>query len=225
MKSPIQSQQIAKQLRRHDPIWPVQLTILAAIILQISLPEQFTAGSRILMPVLEGILLIVLSVTHSRTLLVRRILRRINVIAVLVLMAISNIYALQQLSHELLVGGKITNGHELIRSAINIYLTNIIIFALVYWAIDGGGAAMRASETPNRPDFLFVEMSLPQFVGPNWFPSFVDYLALSGNTALAFSPTDTMPLTRRAKLLMLVQAFVSLVIVGLVAARAVNILK
>ena len=214
---------LVRDLRKHDPLWHVYLTIIAAIILQLSLPESFSAGSRVLLPVLEVIFLLVLASTNSRFLFVKHIIRRINSVFLLVLMAFGNIYALQRVSTELLAGGKISNGHELILAAINIYLTNVIVFALLYWLIDGGGPSLRILKTKRR-DFLFTQMSATGFVPATWMPSFIDYLALSGNTALAFSPTDTMPLSAKAKLLMLVQAFVSLVIVGLVAARAVNIL-
>lgn len=225
MKTLLEREQYIKKIKNYDPIWPVQLTILAAIILQISLPERYSAGPRIILPILEGLLLIVLSATSSRLLLVQHIFRRVNAITILALITIGNVYALQRVTHELLIGGKINNGHELIRSAINIYLTNVIVFSLVYWTIDGGGPTHRLSADPKQRDFLFAEMSAQEFVSKDWMPNFVDYLALSGNTALAFSPTDTMPLTRRAKLLMLVQSFISLVIIGLVAARAVNILS
>lgn len=220
-----EKERLTKLLLENDPLWHVQLTILVAIILQISLPDIYSAGPRFALPILEGLLLIVLSVTTSRLLFVRHLIRRINVLAVLVFIALGNVYALQRVSHELLVGGKITNGHQLVLSAINIYLTNIIVFGLVYWIIDGGGPIKRRADKLRQRDFLFIQMTNPDFAPPGWIPTFVDYLSLAGNTATAFSPTDTMPLSRRAKLLMLGQSLISLTIIGLVAARAVNILS
>ena len=214
---------LIRELRKHDPLWHVYITIVAAIILQLSLPESFAAGSRYFLPILEVIFLLVLAATNSRFLFVKHVIRRINSVFILALVAFGNIYALQRVSTELLAGGRISNGHALILAAINIYLTNVIVFALLYWLIDGGGPSHRILKIKRR-DFLFAQMTATDFVRSTWMPSFLDYLALSGNTALAFSPTDTMPLTSRGKLLMLIQAFVSLVIVGLVAARAVNIL-
>ncbi|MDB5160844.1 MAG: hypothetical protein JWO96_224 [Candidatus Saccharibacteria bacterium] len=216
--------QLLKHLNKDDPIWHIQAIILAVIILQVSLPDRFSVGPRFGLPVLELLLLILLSATTRRTAVVKNILRRVNTVSVLIIIGLGNIYALQRLSHDLLVGGRISNGHELIRAAINIYLTNVVVFALLYWEIDGGGPAKRSADNIKRRDFVFAQMTLKEFVPAGWRPSFIDYLALSGTNALAFSPTDTMPITRRAKLLMLVQAFVALATLGLAAARAVNIL-
>lgn len=221
----LNKEHLLKRLNQDDPIWHVQATILAVIILQVTLPDRFSVGPRFGLPILETILLLLLNRTARRTLVVKNILRRVNSVSVLVLIGLGNMYALQRLSHDLLVGGRISNGHALIRAAINIYLTNIVVFALLYWEIDGGGPSKRTARSPKERDFVFAQMTLKDFVHPSWRPSFVDYLALSGTNALAFSPTDTLPITPRAKLLMLVQAFVALSTLGLAAARAVNILS
>lgn len=218
------SDEIYQKLSSRDPIWHVQLIILLAIVLQLTLPVKFVAGPRYVLPALELILLLALSATSKRIILVRSVVSKVNTRLLLLLIGLGNIYSLQQLSHDLLVGRKITNGHALILTGINIYLTNIIVFALLYWEIDGGGVHKRLPGQKKGRDFLFTQMTASDFVEENWVPTFLDYLALSGNTSLAFSPTDTMPLTRTAKLLMLVQSFVALLVVGLVAARAVNIL-
>lgn len=217
--------QLFSELTQTDSIWHVQATILAVIILQLSLPDRFSVGPRYGVPFLEIVLLALLNTTTRRTLIVKSILRRVNSVSVLILIGLGNMYALQRLSHDLLVGGKISNGHELIRAAINIYLTNIVVFALLYWEIDGGGPISRMSGSIKKRDFVFSQMTLKEFVPAGWRPSFIDYLALSGTNALAFSPTDTMPITRRSKLLMLIQALVALATLGLAAARAVNILS
>jgi hypothetical protein len=106
-----------------------------------------------------------------------------------------------------------------------IYVTNIVVFGLWYWEFDRGGPVARAEGRRPYPDFLFPQMSSPQLSAPNWEPNFIDYLYVSFTNATAFSPTDVMPLSRWAKLLMAVQSAVSLATVGLVIARAVNILK
>jgi hypothetical protein len=103
-------------------------------------------------------------------------------------------------------------------------LTNVIVFALWYWELDRGGPASRAAARRIHPDFLFPQMSVPDLVHPDWEPAFVDYLFLAFTNATAFSPTDTMPLSRWAKMAMMVQASISVVVVALVIARAVNIL-
>jgi uncharacterized membrane protein len=104
-----------------------------------------------------------------------------------------------------------------------IWLTNVAVFALWYWQLDRGGPDRRARGDEDPPDFLFVQMTEPS-LARGWMPSFLDYLYTSFTNATAFSPTDTMPLTVRVKMLMLVQSMVSLITIGLVAARAVNIL-
>ena len=117
------------------------------------------------------------------------------------------------------------NGRELIVAALNIYLTNVIAFALWYWEMDGGGPGERQRIAKYEQDFLFPQHQHESYKHPDWKPTFIDYLYVSATNAMAFSPTDTMPLSRRAKLLMLVQATVSLAAIALVAARAVNILR
>ena len=106
-----------------------------------------------------------------------------------------------------------------------IWFTNVIAFALWYWQFDRGGPAARAHARRTLPDFLFVQMQTPDFAPPDWEPGFVDYLYLSFTNATAFSPTDTMPLSRWAKRPCSSSQLVSLVTVALVIARAVNILK
>src|SRR5262249_30666424 len=105
-----------------------------------------------------------------------------------------------------------------------VWFTSVIVFALWYWEFDRGGPAARANARRPYPDFLFPQMASPEVAPPDWEPTFVDYLYLSFTNTTAFSPTDTMPLSRWAKLAMFVQSGASLVLVALVVARAVNIL-
>jgi hypothetical protein len=123
-----------------------------------------------------------------------------------------------------LLHGAVTDGHLLIYSALIIYATNVIVFGLLYWELDG--RSTRGAPDGVR-DFLFPQQSTneKETKQPDWQPTFFDYLYVSVTNATAFSPTDAMPLTYRAKLLMTVQAFTSLATIALVAARAVNILK
>jgi len=122
------------------------------------------------------------------------------------------------------VGGVKVDGHELIVSSIQIWLTNVIVFGLWYWEVDRGGPRVRCRPDHEEPDFLFPQMVTPDAARPRWTPTFLDYLYVSFTNATAFSPTDTMPLTVIAKMLMAVESVVSLVTVAVVAARAVNIL-
>ncbi len=216
---------IETELKKQDPTWSVQLTVLAALILQLSLPDKFVVGPRYVLPFLEALLLLSLLTITRKITIVGGAIRKVNSIGLIVLISLANIYALERLSHALLVGGQVSDGHSLVRAAVNIYLTNVIVFALLYWELDGGGPLKRMRDNVRNRDFLFPQMATPQFGPAHWMPTFTDYLYVSATNATAFSPTDTMPLSRRAKMFMLVQSFVSLTTLGLVAARAVNILK
>ena len=116
------------------------------------------------------------------------------------------------------------NAKTLLASGGAIWLTNVIAFALWYWDLDRGGAAARA-HGEGQPTFVFPEMTNSQYVEPDWYPKFVDYLHLSFTTATAFSPTDVSAIRPWAKLLMMAEEAISLVVGLLVIARAVNILK
>lgn len=210
---------------QREPLWHVRLAVLFALLLQIVLPDGFTAGPRYILPSLEILLLGALTFTTPRQPIFRSILRRVNAVTLIAFISLANIYALQRLVHELLAGASTFDGHLLILTSINLYLTNIIIFGLWFWELDGGGHGARQAKRHHERDFLFPQMASPTLAPHNWHPTFMDYLYVSVTNAAAFSPTDTMPLSRRAKLLMTIQAFVSLVTIALVAARAVNILK
>ncbi|MBV9547646.1 MAG: hypothetical protein JOY61_25010, partial [Chloroflexi bacterium] len=110
-------------------------------------------------------------------------------------------------------------------SAMQIWLTNVIVFGLWYWELDRGGPSARVRADHREPDFLFPQMITPAVAPADWYPRFWDYLYVAFTNATAFSPTDTMPLTVVAKSLMTIQSIVSLLTVALVAARAVNILQ
>lgn len=207
----------------HDPIWHVEAVMVVAIVLQLALPDRFVFGGRWLLPVLEVLLVLLLAATTPKQKVFQSLKRRINVVLLIGVAALGNLYALSQVASHLLQQGRINNGRDLILTAINIYLTNIVIFALLYWEMDAGGPGHRHAASDEERDFLFPQSQIAS--QKSWHPTFVDYLYVSSTNATAFSPTDTMPLTRRAKLLMLVQSVVSLVVVALVAARAVNILN
>jgi hypothetical protein len=125
--------------------------------------------------------------------------------------------------HYLLRGGK-AGGHQLLLSAIVIWLTNVVVFALIFWQLDRGGPDRRARRCEQPPDFLFAQMTDAELAS-DWHPTFIDYLYTSYTNATAFSPTDTLPLTSITKLLMMGQSTISLITLALVAARAVNILS
>jgi hypothetical protein len=104
-----------------------------------------------------------------------------------------------------------------------IWTTNVVVFGLWFWSIDRGGPIRRFEPDPPPPDFQFPQMENPQLAAPDWHPRLFDYVYISFTNSIAFSPTDAMPLSRRAKAMMLASSSVSAITVLLVAARAVNI--
>jgi uncharacterized membrane protein len=209
-----------------EPFWPAQLTVLAAIGLQLALPERLTAGPTWLVPALEGVLLAGLVIVNRNQIEDEHPRRRRVALGLTAFVTAANIYSLGALTHFLLhhnPPGQ-TPGRDLIVSGVLIWLTNFLIFALWYWEMDRGGPGKRAAGRDRPPDFLFPQMSDDRIEPKFWRPSFIDYLYVSLTNATAFSPTDTMPLSAAAKGTMGVQSLVSLVTIGLIVSRAVNIL-
>ena len=122
------------------------------------------------------------------------------------------------------VRGVQESGTQLLAEGLAVWSTNVRAFGLWFWAFDRGGPVIRLRPDPPPTDFQFPQMENPQLAEPGWRPHFVDYLYLAFTNALAFSPTDAMPLSHTAKLLMLVESAISALTIVLVAARAVNIL-
>jgi uncharacterized membrane protein len=206
-----------------EPVWPAQGAILAIIGLQLTLPGRLTVGPAWLLPALEGLLVVGLMLASPKELEFEHARRKQAAIGLIALITAANIYSLVGLS-KLLLHHQVSNGHELIISGVVIWLTNFAIFALWYWELDRGGPGKRAAGHDSAPDFLFPQMTDDRIEPRDWRPRFVDYVYVSLTNATAFSPTDTMPLTPMAKSIMGVQAVVSLVTLGLVVSRAVNIL-
>lgn len=146
-------------------------------------------------------------------------------IVLTVLITLINFQSLYAVLRALLYGAKGTTGQSLLIDALNIWLTNIVVFALWFWNIDRGGPAARGLVKQPVADFMFPQMNADCPGHDAWTPGFFDYVFVSFTNATAFSPTDTLPLTVRVKLLFMVEAIASLLTVGLVAARAVNILS
>lgn len=154
----------------------------------------------------------------------RRVIRWAAMILTAIITAI-NFEALSAVLHALLYGAKGATGQTLLIDALNIWFTNVVVFALWFWNLDRGGPSMRGLKIERPPDFQFPQMIGDSAGKESWTPGFVDYFFTSFTNATAFSPTDTMPLSARSKLLFIVEASASLLTVGLVAARAVNILS
>ena len=213
--------------RRHtrgEPRWPVTLSVIVAIVLQVALPDQLTLLPRYLLPALETALLIGLIVANPVR--IERRSQAVRLASIVLIFLITTANALSAvLLIRLIIDGKAGRAVPLLASGAAIWATNVIVFALWYWEFDRGGPVHRAHGTFQFTDLLFPQMVSPEVATPEWEPQFVDYLYMSFTNATAFSPTDVMPLARWAKLTMLVQSAVSLALGVLVIARAVNILR
>jgi len=200
----------------------VALAILTAVILQMLLPGRFALPPRYVLPVIELIGLLVLVITHPERMSRRTRGVRIGSLLVLGLVAVNNAMSVVLLVHQITAGGQI-RALELLAGGAAIWLTNTIVFALWYWEYDRGGPASRALGLADTPDLLFPQMTDPK-LALDWEPNVLDYLFVSYTNSTAFSPTDTLPLSRWVKVLFMLQSAISLVTVALIAARAVNIL-
>ena len=215
-----------RRVKEGDPLWPAQLAVAIAIALHLTLSDKLVIGPKWLIPAVEGLLLLTLIViapkriSHSRWRHQRGLLWTI-----LGLVTLTYLVSLGLLVHYLVTGGKV-GGHALIGSGVVLWVTNVLLFSVVYWDLDRGGPLDRFEKDRPWPDFQFPQMDDPKFtpMGDKWQPSFLDYLYTSLTNATAFSPTDTMPITETAKVLMGIQGTAAIVTVGLVVARAVNIL-
>jgi uncharacterized membrane protein len=204
--------------------WPMAGAVVAAIVLTLLLPTGVRPGPQWLLPAIEVVLLIAV-IAGDPGKIDRRSQRlrtlSIGLVTVLVVGALwSTVRLIDQLIHG---GGETNSATDLLAAGSLVWLANIIAFALLYWELDGGGAAERA-HGQTRIDLAFPQQMNPQIVPPGWRPQFIDYLYLGFTNAMAFSPTDVMPLAPWGKIAMTFQSLVSLAILGLVIARAVNVL-
>jgi uncharacterized membrane protein len=197
--------------------------IALAIALQYSLPTRVSHYQRWIFPTVAGLFLIVLVVAHGGRLDRRAPLLRGLTLLTIVIMSVANGVAGGRLVRDLVEGEGIRTASTLLYAGAAIWLTNVIVFALVYWMFDRGGPAARFLVKDTPPDLLFPQHTM-EHGAELWAPVFFDYFYTSFTNATAFSPTDVMPLSRWAKLAMLVQSALSLVLAILVVARAVNIL-
>jgi hypothetical protein len=198
------------------------LAVIAAVVLTGWLPSDVRPESRWLLAVIGLVLLALIAADPGRidrsTALVRWVSRLL-----LGLLALSAALSTVMLIHVLVVGGELTeSASRLLLVGGDVWISNNIVFALLYWEVDGGGSVARALRPPEYPDLAFPQQLNPDLAPPGWRPMFIDYLYLGITNGLAFSPTDVMPLVPWAKLTMAFQSLISLAI--LVVARAVNIL-
>jgi uncharacterized membrane protein len=208
---------------KSEAFWPAQATVLAAIGIQLLLPARLTIGPSWLIPGLEGVLLIGMFLATPNQVEAEHPRRRRVALGLTAFVTAGNIFSLGALTHFLL-HHDVSNGRELVISGVLIWLTNFLIFGLWYWEMDRGGPGRRAAGHDGPPDFLFPQMSDDHIEPRDWRPRFIDYLYVSLTNNTAFSPTDTMPLSPFAKVVMGLQSVVSVLTLGLIVSRAVNIL-
>jgi len=210
---------------RWPPIAAVVLLIVLNLVVSITLGAHRGKDPRWLIPGLEGLLLLALLLRSNTTPLRSARLRRVSIVLVGLLVAAA-LWGTAVLIFAMIRGGKETQSAGILLAyGAFVWIGNNIAFSLMYWEFDGGGPMARALEARRFPDFAFPQQQSPELAPPGWRPLFWDYLYLGFNNSVAFSPTDAMPLARWAKLAMGVQAIVSLAILGLVIARAVNVFK
>jgi hypothetical protein len=208
-----------------EPRWPVALSIIIVILLLVILPQRirlfpiwfpYVTGIIVLLPMVG----ITISSVKKKWLLTERIIT----ILFFVFVCGWNLASLKSLISAMIHRPEDVNGIQLLTSSIAIWVTNVLLFALLYWQIDRGGPEARANNIRFKPDWLFPQTEIPEDVPSDWHPQFIDYLSLGYSTASAFSPTDTLPLTPRAKLLMIFESTISLMTLIFVVSRAINIL-
>ena len=190
------------------------------------LDDELSLGPRWLVPAVSAVLLVVLIGVHPHRMHKQSMSARVVGLVTLAVLALANFTAGVRLVSQILgrKGGSSDPLH-LIMSGASIWIANVIIFGLLYWAFDRGGPAARALGLRQYTDFQFPQMADPSSAPPDWEPTLVDYLYLAFTNATAFSPTDVMPLTRPAKMAMMIQSTLSVVLIAVVLARAINILS
>jgi hypothetical protein len=206
---------------RWPPVCAMLVFLAITIALRVWLPEEGLVRAPWLFPALEAILLVVLLTSTPDTLAERRRLHRLALLIVWLLVAAA-LWSTALLVYDLVEGkGVSNNADELLATGGVVWLGNNLSFALLYWMIDSGGPIAR-TRNPHPVDFAFTQHLNPGLSPPGWTPVFLDYLHLGFTNATAFSPTDVMPLSHRAKYAMVLQATVALILIGLIVARAVN---
>ena len=209
-----------------EPRWPVALAILVVLVLLTVLPARvrllpvwftYAIGLAVLAPIAA----VTLMPAKPRWLRVERM----GVLLFFVVKVTTNLASLAYLIDAMVSRSAEIGGLQLLASSTAVWATNVLMFSLLYWQIDRGGPEARLDHAGTRPDWLFPQEGAPaEDVPPGWRPAFVDYLYLGYSTATAFSTTDAMPLTPRAKMLMMLESTISLLTIVVVASRAINIL-
>jgi hypothetical protein len=205
---------------RHPvvPRWPAAIALVAISLMYMALPERLRVGPPWLMLAIVGLLVVVLLLFHQLgNVDASHWLGHAATALVTFAVALSAFFLVTRLP-----SSKVP-GEDLLKQAALIWVANILVFGCWYWEIDGGGPRARRLDSYHSQDFVFPQFQQdPSERLHAWMPHFVDYMFLAFNTSTAFSPTDTLVLSQRAKALMMVQGLISLVVIGVLAARAIN---
>jgi uncharacterized membrane protein len=207
-----------------EPRWPMATAVLAATILFVGTPHRGRIPGWWAGPLLQLVLLGVLIAQDPGRIDRRSPALQRLMVALLVVMTVGTVTSVTVLAVDILAGVEGVTATVLLGRGAAIWVENVILFSLWYWQFDRGGPAERAAGTAVPPSFAFPENATPELAPAGWRPAYPDYLYLAYTNATAFSPTDTLPVRRWAKLTMMVQSTLSLVIAILVLARAINIL-
>jgi hypothetical protein len=215
------AQSLLGRIVRRDPFWPAQLTVFVAIALGIALPSHLTLGTPWIVPAVEAVLLVGLVLAtpsppteHDQ----RRRRMRIGLVGVVSAVNVVSLFLLAQS----LIQGTQVSGRTLLEGGAIMWLTTVLLFAVWFWELDRGGPVRRLLDEERKPDFLFPTMHEDEWSEKDWRPRLIDYLYLSLTNAAAFSPAETIPLTRTAKVLMSVQTLASLATMTVVLSYAVG---
>jgi uncharacterized membrane protein len=209
---------------RLEARWPIMAAVVVMLTITVLRPAEVRIAPVWVLPALEVVLLALLLTGHPAQLTRRTTRMRAFSIAIVGIVLVDTLAATVRLVDVLIHGGHATNSaDQLLAAGALVWGCNVIAFALLYWLIDGGGAAVRAHHPPTYPDLAFPQQLTPEIAPAGWRPQFLDYLYLSLTSSAAFSPTDVMPLVPWAKIAMGAQSLISIAVLGLVIARAVNV--
>jgi hypothetical protein len=213
------------QTIRDEPRWSPVLAILVVLFLLTVLPQHVQvmpvwvfhlAATAVL------VAMVAVTLTPANTLWLR--IERMLIMLLGMAYVANTIAELADMIGVITLHPTKSNAFSLLSSSVAIWVANVLTFSLLFWQIDRGGLYARARKLVVKPDWLFPQAATPEDVPPDWRPLFLDYLFLGYNTATAFSPTDVLPLTRRAKMLMMLESTISLLTLVIVVARAINVL-
>ena len=210
---------------RGEHRWPAVAVVVGTVALQLLLPDELVVRPWWSLPAVTALLVVALMLVNPGRVSKRTPVDRAIALGVMAVVSIANGASAVQLVSGIVDGAIVNRPGSVLLSGAIVYWTNIVAFSLWYWEFDRGGPGRRASGGARYPDLMFPQMASPELAPKDWEPTYPDYLYLSFTNATAFSPTDVMPLRRWAKLTMMLQSAISLMIALLVVAWAVSALN